>query len=201
MMPLAGSTIDTVRRLLATDDLPSLAAQRLANPHLIARYDGATPDDLKPGIRAGAQVLLTNPDMLHYAVLAWHEKHWGKFLARLRYVVVDECHEYRGIFGTNVSYLFRRLRALCKHYGSSPNFVATSATVQSPQEHMERLTGLPFECVGPDQDGSSQGMRKLWMVRPAEHPVDAGRKLTLELAEQGLTVLTFSPSRTAAERR
>lgn len=184
----------------AADDLPTLARQRAANPHLIARYDGATPDDLKPRIRAEAQVLLTNPDMLHYAVLTWHEKHWERFLSRLRYVVVDECHEYRGIFGTNVSYLFRRLRALCQRYGSSPTFVATSATVQSPQEHMERLTGLPFVCVGPDEDGSSQGARKFWMVRPEEHPHDAGRKITLALADAGLTVLTFSPSRTAAER-
>lgn len=75
-----------------------------------------------------------------------------------------------------------------------------SATGQSPQEHMERLTGLPFACVGPDEDGSSQGKRKFWMVRPKENPHDAGRKITLALAEAGLTVLTFSPSRTAAER-
>ena len=137
--------------------------------------------------------------MLHYAILAY-PANWERFLSRLRYVVVDECHEYRGIFGTNVSYLFRRLRALCQRFGSAPTFIATSATVQSPQEHMERLTGLPFACVGPDEDGSSQGERKFWMVRPEEHPHDAGRKITLALAEAGLTVLTFSPSRTAAER-
>ena len=201
LFPQKALANDQLQKLTAAaDDVPSLARQRSANPHLIARYDGATPDDLKPRIRAEAQVLLTNPDMLHYAVLAWHEKHWERFLSRLRYVVVDECHEYRGIFGTNVSYLFRRLRALCQRYGSSPTFIATSATVQSPQEHMERLTGLPFACVGPDEDGSSQGERKFWMVRPKEHPHDAGRKITLALAEAGLTVLTFSPSRTAAER-
>ena len=184
----------------AAADLPSLAAQLAVNPGLIARYDGATPEDQRPGIREGVQVLLTNPDMLHYAILGWHEKHWGRFLSRLRFVVVDECHEYRGIFGTNVGYLFRRLRAMCRRYGSSPTFIATSATVQLPQKHMERLTGLPFACVGPDEDGSSQGKRKFWMVRPEEHPHDAGRKITLTLAEAGLTVLTFSPSRTAAER-
>ena len=184
----------------AADDLPSLARRRATNTALIARYDGATPDDQKPQIRAKAQILFSNPDMLHYAVLAWHEKHWERFLSRLRYVIVDECHEYRGIFGTNVSYLFRRLRALCARYGSSPTFIATSATVRSPQEHMERLTGLPFASVGPDEDGSSQGERKFWMVRPEDHPHDAGRKITLALADAGLTVLTFSPSRTAAER-
>ena len=178
LFPQKALANDQLQKLCAAaDDIPSLARQRLTNAHLIARYDGATPDSAKPGIRAGAEVLLTNPDMLHYAVLAWHEKHWGRFLSQLRYVVVDECHEYRGIFGTNVSYLFRRLRAMCCRYGSSPTFIATSATVQSPQEHMERLTGLPFTCVGPDEDGSSQGERKFWMVRPEEHPHDAGRKV------------------------
>lgn len=183
----------------AADDLPSLARQRAANPHLIARYDGATPKDERPGIREQVQILLTNPDMLHYAILAY-PANWERFLSRLRYVVVDECHEYRGIFGTNVSYLFRRLRALCQRHGSSPTFIATSATMQSPQEHLERLTGLPFACVGPDEDGSHQGERKFWMVRPKDHPYDAARKITLALAEAGLTVLTFSLSRTAAER-
>ncbi len=184
----------------AAEDIPALARRRVATPHLIARYDGATEDDLKPDIRAQVQVLLTNPDMLHYAVLAWHEKNWQRFLSQLRYVVVDECHEYRGIFGTNVSYLLRRLRAVCRRYGSSPTFIATSATVQAPQDHLERLTGLSFICVGPGEDGSQQGQRKFWMVRPQEHPYDAGRKITLALAESGLTVLTFCLSRTAAER-
>ncbi len=201
LFPQKALANDQLQKFVAmADDIPSLASLRASNPNLISRYDGATPKDLRPDIRASAQVLLTNPDMLHYAVLAWHEKHWERFLSRLRYVVVDECHEYRGIFGTNVSYLFRRLRAMCKRYGSSPTFIATSATVQSPQEHMERLTGLSFACVGPDEDGSSQGERKFWMVRPEEHPHDAGRKITLALAEAGLTVITFSPSRTAAER-
>jgi DEAD/DEAH box helicase domain-containing protein len=183
----------------AADDLPSVARQRAGNPHLIARYDGATPKDDRPGIRERVQILLTNPDMLHYAILAY-PANWERFLSRLRHVVVDECHEYRGIFGTNVSYLFRRLRALCQRSGSSPTFVATSATVRAPQEHMERLTGLLFSCVGPDEDGSHQGERKFWIVRPEDHPYDAGRKITLALAEAGLTVLTFCLSRTAAER-
>jgi DEAD/DEAH box helicase domain-containing protein len=183
----------------AADDLPSLARQRAANPHLIARYDGATPKDERPEIRKLVQILLTNPDMLHYALLAY-PANWERFLSRLRYVVVDECHEYRGIFGTNVSYLFRRLRALCQRNGSSPTFIATSATIKSPQQHLERLTGLPFACVGPNEDGSHQGERKFWMVRSEDHPYDAGRKITLALAETDLTVLTFCLSRTAAER-
>ena len=200
LFPQKALANDQLQRLVATvDDLPSLAGLRQAKPRLVARYDGSTPDADRPAIRQQVQVLLTNPDMLHYSVLAYPQN-WERFLARLKYVVVDECHEYRGIFGTNVSYLFRRLRAVCTRHGSSPTFVATSATVQAPAEHMERLTGLRFECVGPDQDGSRQGERKFWMVKPDEHPQDAGRKLTLALAEAGLTVLTFSPSRTGAER-
>ncbi|MDY3562689.1 DEAD/DEAH box helicase [Gemmata sp. JC673] len=201
LFPQKALANDQLQRLIeAADSVPTLARMRAAKPWLISRYDGATPDDDKSAIRNEAQVLLTNPDMLHYGLLAWHERHWQRFFTNLRYVVADECHEYRGIFGTNVSYLFRRLRALCARYGSSPTFIATSATVQSPSEHMERLTGLPFDCVGPSEDGSQQGERKFWMVRPEEHPYDAGRKLTLALAESGLTVLTFCMSRTAAER-
>ncbi len=166
---------------------------------MIARYDGATSEGDRPEIRKQVQILLTNPDMLHYAILAY-PGNWDRFLSQLRYVVVDECHEYRGIFGTNVCYLFRRLRALCRRHDSSPTFIATSATMQSPQEHLERLTGLPFVCVGPDEDGSNQGERKFWMVRSEEHAYDAGRKITLSLAKDDLTVLTFCLSRTAAER-
>jgi DEAD/DEAH box helicase domain-containing protein len=200
LFPQKALANDQLQKLTAAvDELPSLARRRTSTPYLIARYDGATPKDERPEIREQVQILLTNPDMLHYAILAY-PGNWERFLSQLRYVVVDECHEYRGIFGTNVCYLFRRLRALCRRHGSSPTFIATSATVQSPQEHLERLTGLPFVCVGQDEDGSNQGERKFWMVRSEEHAFDAGRKITLALAEAGLTVLTFCLSRTAAEQ-
>lgn len=200
LFPQKALANDQLQRLIATvEQIPTLSRRRAVNPQLISRYDGATPKDDRPSIRDRGQVILTNPDMLHYSILAY-PKNWARLLSRLRHVIVDECHEYRGIFGTNVSYLFRRLRALCKRHGSDPTFIATSATVQSPQDHMRRLTGLPFECVGADVDGSRQGERKLWMVKPEEHPYDAGRKLTLALADAGLTVLTFCMSRAAAER-
>jgi DEAD/DEAH box helicase domain-containing protein len=200
LFPQKALANDQQQKLIeAANTFPALARLRSAKRHLIARYDGATAEAERPQIRSEAQILLTNPDMLHYAVLAWHEKHWQRFLAHLRYVIIDECHEYRGIFGTNVSYLLRRLRALCQRYGSTPTFIATSATVQSPAAHLERLTGLPFACVSSTEDGSRQGERKFWMVRSEEHPYDAGRKLTLALAQAGLTVLTFCLSRMAAE--
>src|SRR5690606_35914825 len=111
-----------------------------------------------------------------------------------------ECHEYRGIFGTNVAYVLRRLRQICELHGSSPTFVATSATIREPREHLEKLTGLPFVEIGPESDGSIQGQKKFWMLSGHDHFYDFGRKLALGLAKQGLSVLAFCPSRLAAEK-
>jgi DEAD/DEAH box helicase domain-containing protein len=169
-------------------------------PFLFSRYDGATPEDLRSQIRDEAQVILTNPDMLHYSMLQYHDRHWKKFFRNLRHVVIDECHEYRGIFGTNVAHILRRLRQVCHLHGANPTFVATSATIHEPRTHMERLTGLDFTCVGADLDGSRQGVRKFWMASGEEHFYDYGRKLAFKLAEEGLTVLAFCPGRIAAER-
>lgn len=180
--------------------MPAVAALSQGRPHFISRYDGATPQGLRGQIREEAQIVLTNPDMLHYAMLQYHDRHWARFFGNLQHVVIDECHEYRGIFGTNVAHILRRLRQVCHLHGSDPTFVATSATIHEPQTHMERLTGLPFACVGADADGSRQGRRKFWMVSGDEHFYDYGRRLAFKLAEEGLTVLAFCPGRVAAER-
>ena len=171
-----------------------------SNSVLVARYDGSVPSELRPEIREGAQIILTNPDMLHLGILQHHDRHWTRFFKRLRYVAVDECHEYRGVFGTNVAWVLRRLRQICNWHGSDPCFIATSATVKDPQLHMEHLVGAKFVSVGPDSDGSSQGRRKVWMVTGTDHYYETGRRLAFELAEHGLTVLAFCPSRKAAER-
>jgi len=181
----------------ALSPLKKLLAGR---PHLVSRYDGATEGGIRGEVRAQVQIALTNPDMLHVAILQYHERHWSRFFANLKYVIVDECHEYRGIFGTNVGYILRRLRQVCELHDSSPTFVATSATIRHPQEHLEKLTGLPFSCVGPESDGSQQGRKKFWLVSGAEHYYDLGRRLALELAGRDLSVLAFCPSRIAAER-
>ena len=181
--------------------VPALATRMAAQPNLISRYDGGVEDGLRQTVRKEVQVLLTNPDMLHVGILSQHGRYWKRFLANLKYVVIDECHEYRGIFGTNVAYVIRRLRQLCKRYGSSPVFVATSATVSDPQAHLEKLTGLPFGCVGAASDGSFQGRRKFWMVSPQDgNYFEMGRDLGLALAQQGLTSLVFCPSRISAEK-
>ncbi len=178
-----------------------VVAKRIATrPHLISRYDGSTPQGHRSDVRDQVQIALTNPDMLHIGILQHHDPKWGRFFGRLRYVIIDECHEYRGIFGTNVAYVLRRLRQICDLHGSSPTFVATSATIREPREHLEKLTGLPFVEVGPENDGSIQGQKKFWMLSGGDHFYDLGRKLALGLAKQGLSVLAFCPSRVAAER-
>ena len=171
-----------------------------ANPLLISRYDGSIPTDQRKAIRDRSQIILTNPDMLHMGIMQHHGTNWERFFDNLRMVAIDECHEYRGVFGTNVAYILHRLRQVCSLRSSTPTFVATSATVKDPQAHMERLTGEKFSCVSPESDGSLQGRRKFWMVRGHDHFYDTGRKLAKSLAESGLTVLVFCPSRVSAER-
>ena len=177
-----------------------LASNQQAKPFLVSRYDGGTPSDYRKTIRDQVQLLLTNPDMLHLGILQHHETGWARFFANLKTVAIDECHEYRGIFGTNVAYVLRRLRQVCKLHGSDPTFVATSATIADPQAHLRNLVGCDFGLVDPGQDGSQQGRRKFWMVNSTEHHREAGRKLAISLVEQGLNVLAFCPSRTCAEQ-
>lgn len=171
-----------------------------SNPILISRYDGSVTPEQRKVIRDRSQVILTNPDMLHMGIMQYHGSNWDRFFSNLKLVAIDECHDYRGVFGTNVAYILHRLRQVCDLHGSSPTFVATSATVKDPQEHMEKLTGVEFRCVPPEADGSSQGRRKFWMIRSEDHFYDTGRKLAKTLAESGLTVLVFCPSRVSAER-
>lgn len=182
------------------DGVASLAKLASSRPSFISRYDGATSADIRPQVREQVQILLTNPDMLHLAILPWHERLWARFFANLKHVVIDECHEYRGIFGTNVAYILRRLRQLCDRYGSSPTFIATSATITDPTDHLEKLTGLPFVCVDSASDGSRQGRKRFWILSSHDHFYDFGRKLAMHLAAAGLSVLAFCPSRIAAER-
>ncbi|AHB13629.1 DEAD/DEAH box helicase [Dehalococcoides mccartyi] len=141
-------------KALAQDQLRSLKS--LAVPSLladeeIAVYDGDTPGNSRADIRLKARIILSNPDMLHVSILPFHQK-WGRFLRHLEYVVIDEAHIYRGVFGSHLANIIRRLRRLCRYYGSSPQFILSSATIASPGVHAQSLTGLPFSVV--DNDGS-----------------------------------------------
>lgn len=180
------------------NNIPQLEATIAQTPFFISRYDGATPKEVRAAIRDQASILLTNPDMLHMSILQ-HHRLWARFLSHLKYVIIDECHSYRGVFGANVALVLRRLRQMCALHGTVPTMVATSATIREPRAHLEKLTGESFTCIGSEDDGSAQGRRRFWMVNGTDHFYDLGRKIALELAKRGLSVLAFCPSRVAAE--
>lgn len=175
-------------------------------PELIATtYDGDTPPDDRARLRKSANVVLTNPDMLHLGILPFHER-WATFLMRLRYVVVDELHSLRGIFGGNVAHVLRRLRRLCAHYGSDPVFCFSSATIGNPAPLASALAGTPVEAI--TDDGAPVGPRGFacW-ERPLVDPHSGTRAsanaetaaLVARLVGSGHQTLAFSRSRAGAE--
>jgi len=153
-------------KALAQDQLRGL--KELFYPQLfqiadVATFDGDTPQAERAEIRKQARVILTNPDMLHIGILPNHQS-WARLLRHLRYVVVDEAHTYRGVFGSHVAGVLRRLRRLCQLYGSNPQFICCSATIANPGEHAEKLVGLPFTVV--DNDGSPHGGKEFVFWNP-----------------------------------
>ena len=128
-----------------------------------AVYDGDTPNHLRPAIRNNASILLSNPDMLHLGILP-HHTDWANFLGQLKYVVIDEVHTYRGVFGSHVANVIRRLKRITDFYGAHPQFILTSATIANPQEHASRLINQPVELV--DLDGSPHGQRFFLFYNP-----------------------------------
>ena len=162
-------------------------------------YDGDTPAHFRPHIRAQARILLTNPYALH-RYLPWHGK-WREFLERLSFVVIDEAHQYRGVFGTHVALLIRRLRRILSRYGSDPQFVLSTATIANPEEFGERLVGKPFSVIR--DSGAPQGPRTFlfWDTsRDLRHsPTQQAAALLSFLVGEGLQTLCFTPSRRMAE--
>lgn len=153
-------------KALAQDQLRSL--KELFCPDLLKwneldTFDGDTPKAERAEIRKRARVILTNPDMLHLGILPNHQS-WSRVLRHLRYVVVDEAHTYRGVFGSHVACVLRRLRRLCAFYGARPQFICCSATIANAGEHAEGLVGLPFSVV--DNDGSPHGGKEFVFWNP-----------------------------------
>ncbi len=130
-----------------------------------ATYDGDTPSAQRGKIRDGARIILSNPDMLHAGILPQHPR-WAGFFANLAMVVIDEMHVYRGVFGSHVANVLRRLRRLCRFYGSSPQFMLASATIANPGDLAERLVEAPVAVIGPEQDGAPQGERHVIFYNP-----------------------------------
>jgi len=191
-------------KALARDQLRQVRSLKL--PQIRAAvYDGDTPSVERPLIRRNANLVMSNPDMLHASLLPDHGR-WGDFLLRLAYVVVDEAHVARGVFGSHVSMVLRRLRRLVARYGGDPRFVLASATVGNPGELAERLTGLPFEEVARDDSPRGEKLFALWNPPIVDEETGARRGAVSEasfllgkLAAQEVRTIAFARSRRAAE--
>ncbi|MCL6610205.1 MAG: DEAD/DEAH box helicase [Peptococcaceae bacterium] len=162
-------------------------------------YDGDTPDGEKAALRDGANIIITNPDMLHRGIMPNHLK-WHRFFSNLKYVVIDELHNYRGVFGTHVAHVIRRLRRICRNYGSDPRFILCSATIANPGEHACRLTGLPADLV--DDNGAPRGPLKFVLWRPPAHtPYIREVSWLISLCVQSrYRTIAFSRARQVTER-
>ncbi|MBA3490723.1 MAG: DEAD/DEAH box helicase, partial [Rubrobacteraceae bacterium] len=191
-------------KALAQDQLGKIKAFGLRGVHP-ATYDGDTPRALRADIRRKANVLLTNPDMLNIGILPNHEA-WADFLRNLEIVAVDEAHVLRGVFGSHVAAVLRRLRRVARLHGGDPRFVLTSATIANPQELAESLTGLPFALV--DNDGASTGERRVVFRNPPLLDKEKGERRSLltegalvfsNLVSQGVRTIAFARTRKAAE--
>lgn len=168
-------------------------------------YDGDTPQDARRAIRERANVVLTNPDMLHAGILPHHTK-WAKAFENLRYIVIDELHTYRGVYGSHLANILRRLRRICEFYESKPTFICCSATIANPQELAEKLTGCPFELV--DRNGAPSGPKYFVFYNPPVVNRQLGirrsylaetRRIALDFLERGQQTLVFANNRLATE--
>ena len=182
-----------------------LQADRGLGKITVSTFDGDTPTEERGRIRRSAQIVLTNPDMLHFGMLPNH-KNWSRMLSRLKYVVLDEAHVYRGVFGSHVANILRRLRRVCRLYGSSPQFILCSATIANPKEHAEALVGRDFEVVSEDGSPSGNKTFTFWNPPIIDEARSARRSTTTEatflftrLVARGIRTLAFARTRRVAE--
>lgn len=173
--------------------------------HGAITYDGDTPADARRVARQRAGVLITNPDMLHSGVLP-HHTNWARLFANLRYVVIDELHMYRGVFGSHLANVIRRLRRIANFHGADPVFILASATIGNPAEHAARIIGRPVTCV--NESGAPSGPRHVLVYNPPIVNEELGLrasyqktvvKVTAELVRAGVPTLVFGQSRTGVE--
>ena len=168
-------------------------------------YDGDTPQDARKAIRQRANLVLTNPDMLHSGILPHHSR-WARYFENLRFVVIDELHYYRGVYGSHLANLLRRFRRICDFYQAKPQFVCCSATIANPRELAEALTGAPFELI--DRNGAPRGEKYFVFYNPPvvnrqlgirRSYIQEARRVALEFLERNLATLVFANSRLATE--
>jgi len=196
-------------KALAQDQLAELLTltERLEQHTSIGAftYDGDTPQDARRAVRERAHLVLSNPDMLHVGILPHHPR-WAKLFENLRYVVIDELHVYRGVFGSHLANILRRLGRVCAHYGSAPVFICSSATIANPRELAERLTGERFALV--ERNGAPRGEKFFALVNPPVVNPQLGirrsyvaetRRLAVEFLKRRLQVIVFAQSRLITE--
>jgi DEAD/DEAH box helicase domain-containing protein len=165
--------------------------------HFAEVYDGDTTAYRRKKIReAVPNVIFTNPDMLHLAINPFHRK-WELFFRNLRFVVIDEIHSYRGVFGSNVAHVIRRLRRICRYWGSDPQFIAASATIANPAQLAGDLTGLSFKVV--DQNGAPQAGKHFIFINPVESPYTETTRLFIRCLKEGLRTIVFTKARKITE--
>ena len=210
---------DPASRALYLFPTKALAQDQLAELHQMAdviganggdpigvfTYDGDTPQDARRAIRGKAHVVLSNPDMVHAGILPHHPR-WAKLFENLKYVVIDELHTYRGVFGSHLSNILRRLQRVCRHYGSDPIFICSSATIANPKDLAEKLTAKPFALV--DRSGAPRGEKFFLFVNPPVVNAQLGirrsylsetRRVAIEFLKRGLQLIVFAQSRLSTE--
>jgi DEAD/DEAH box helicase domain-containing protein len=218
--PVLSSVLrDPAARALYLFPTKALAQDQLAELHALSdelsrkseleigvfTYDGDTPQDARRAIRGRAHVVLSNPDMIHSGILPHHPR-WAKLFENLRYVVIDELHAYRGVFGSHLTNVLRRLRRVCRHYGSNPSFICSSATIANPRELAEALVEAPFELVS--ESGAPRGEKYFLFVNPPVVNQQLGirrsylaetRRVAAEFLKRSLQLIVFAQSRLTTE--
>ena len=198
-------------KALAQDQLAELheLSNQLSQPTEqeigVFTYDGDTPQDARRAIRGRAHVVLSNPDMIHSGILPHHPR-WAKLFENLKFVVIDELHAYRGVFGSHLTNVLRRLHRICRHYGSKPVFICSSATIANPRELAEALVDQPFELVS--ESGAPQGEKFFLFVNPPVVNQQLGirrsylaeaRRVAAEFIRRKLQIIVFTQSRLTTE--
>lgn len=194
-------------KALAQDQVAELLELNKAGDLKVRAYtfDGDTPSDARKAVRTEADIVVSNPDMLHQAILPHHTK-WAQFFENLRYIVIDEVHSYRGVFGAHVSNLLRRLQRVLAFYGAKPQFILCSATIANPKEHAETLIGAEVTAI--TQSGAPRGAREVLFWNPPVINPDLGIRapaqsesqgIAKRLIEAGFKTLVFANSRLLVE--
>lgn len=198
LFPTKALAQDQVAELLALNQAGSLGLRA-------STFDGDTPADTRTAVRLAGDVVVSNPDMLHLGILPHHTR-WARLFESLRYVVIDEVHSYRGVFGSHLANVIRRLKRICAFYGSDPIFILCSATIGNPRQHAEALIGAP--CTAITTSGAPQGERHVLLWNPPVVNRDLGlrasaRSQVTRLARMAIRArfkaLVFAPSRLMVE--